>query len=397
MGVAEAAGRRRGGPLGGVRVLDVSVVGPASRCTRILADFGAEVVKVGPVAGRGPAGATPAFFAYGAGRGYRQARIDVRDDDGRAAFLALAGSADVIVESFRPGVVKRLGIGYEAVREVNERIVYCSTSGYGQDGPRSSWAGHDVDYLAVSGYLAMSAQVKGGKPPLPGATIADAAAGGMHAALSIMAALLEREGTGEGAYLDVSVADGALSLTALVVEENLATGAEPAPGHDVLSGRFACYGTYEAADGKWVAVGAIEPKFFANLCGALGCEKWVRHQYDDVFQDEIRAELADAFSGQDRDTWIARLGGADTCVAPVLEPSEVSKDAQYMSRGVFVQAEHPRSGEFLQLGPVLAGMPKVSEPVVVPDADETETRDLLIGAGLDESEVEELIEKGVVA
>jgi len=378
-------------------VLDLSVVGPASRCTRLLADFGAEVVKVGPVPGRGPAQADPPFFSYSAGRGFKQARIDVRETDGRDAFLSLAAASDVVVESFRPGVVARLGIGYSDVATLNPRIVYCSTSGYGQDGPRSAWAGHDVDYLAVSGYLAMTAPGADGTPPLPGATIADSAAGGMHAALSIMAALLEREATGLGTYLDVAVADGALWLMSLAVEEHLATGAEPAPGHDVLSGRYACYGIYKTADGKAVAVGAIEPKFFAKLCKVLECEGLAAHQYDNARQEEVRAGLVAAFLREDRDTWVAKLAGVDTCVAPVLEPREVADDSQYLERGVFVEAEHPVKGRFRQVGPLLAGMPDVAEPVMLPDQSATDTRELLEAAGVSVMKIDELISRGVLA
>ena len=400
-------------------MLDLSTVGPASRCTRILGDFGAKVVKVGPVPGRGQAPTEPPFFSYGGARGYERAKIDVRDDEGREAFLALAAKADVVVESFRPGVVDRLGIGYEAVTARNPGIVYCSTSGYGQDGPRSGWAGHDVDYLAVSGYLAMSAPAEGGAPPLPGATIADAAAGGMHAALSIMATLIARQSTGKGAYLDVAVADGALWLMSLAVDEHLATGSSPRPGHDVLSGRYACYGNYEAADGRFIAVGAIEPKFFANLCNALGCAKWIEHQYDDAVQDEIRADIATAFARRDRDTWVDELAGADTCVAPILEPAEVAGDAQYRHRGVFVEVEHPTEGRFLQVGPLLAGMrpaepaepaepggpadlqapgvSKVERRVLLPDPDKTQTRELLEAAGVPAEKVAAMQSRGVLA
>jgi alpha-methylacyl-CoA racemase len=380
-----------------VTVLDLSTVGPAARCTRILGDFGAKIIKIGPVPGRGPAQTEPPYFSYGGGRGYERAKLDLRDEEGREAFLALAARADVVVESFRPGVVDRLGIGYEHVSVRNPGIVYCSTSGYGQDGPRSGWAGHDLDYLAVSGYLAMSAPSDGSAPPLPGATVADAAAGGMHAALSIMAALLARRSAGKGAYLDVAVADGALWLMSLAVDEHLATGSSPRPGHDVLSGRYACYGNYRTADGRFVAVGAIEPKFFANLCGALGCSKWAEHQYDDESQDEIRADLAAAFACRDRDSWVSELAGADTCVAPVLEPAEVANDVQYRYRKVFVEAEHPKHGRFSQVGPVLAGMLAAAEPVVLPDAEITETDALLRAAGVAPEKVETMRSRGVLA
>jgi alpha-methylacyl-CoA racemase len=385
------------GPLGGVVVLDLSSVGPAARCTRMLADYGATVVKIGPVPGRGPAPVVPPFYAYSAHRGMRRVHMDVRDAEGRDAFLALAARADVVVESFRPGVVDRLGIGYAAVRAVNPGIVYCSTSGYGQDGPRAAWAGHDLDYLAVGGYLAATGPRADGGPPIPGATIADAAAGGMHAALAVCAALVSRPGTGQGTYLDVSVADGVLWLMSLAADEHLATGTEPGPGHDVLTGRYACYDTYRAADGGWLAVAAIEAKFFANLCRALGCEQWVARQYDDDVQDAIRADLAAAFARRRRDEWVAELSGADTCVAPVQTVAEISTDPQYASRGAVVEAKHAGRGTFRQVGAVLAGMAVLAEPVCVPGDGGTDTDELLVAAGLPPERVAELRARAVIA
>jgi alpha-methylacyl-CoA racemase len=385
------------GPLAGIVVLDLSSVGPAARCTRLLADYGAMVVKIGPVPGQGPAPVTPPFFAYSAQRGMRRILLDVRDRDGRDAFLALAAGADVVVESFRPGVVERLGIGYDAVRAVNNAVVYCSTSGFGQDGPRSGWAGHDLNYLAVGGYLAATGPRADGGPPIPGATIADAAGGGMHAALAICAALAGRTSTGEGTFLDVSVADGVLWLMSLTADEHLATGTEPGPGHDVLTGRYACYDTYRTGDGKWLAVAAIEAKFFANLCRALHCEQWTPHQYDDDVQDAVRADLAAAFARRDRDDWVAELSGADTCVAPVQAVAEIGADPQYAFRGAVVEAKHIGRGTFRQVGPILAGMEKLAEPVCVPDTELTDTDELLARAGIPAERVAELRARKVVA
>ena len=384
------------GPLQGVTVLDLSTVGPAARCTRLLADYGATVVKVGSIPGRGPGQIEPAFHAYGGRRAMRRVRLDVRDDDGRAAFMALAAGADVVVESFRPGVVDRLGIGAVAVREVNPGIVYCSTSGYGQSGPRAAWAGHDLDYLAVGGFLASTGRRADGGPPVPGATVADSAAGGMHAALAVMAALHGRARSGEGAYLDVSVADGVLWLMSLAVDEHLATGSQPGPGHDVLTGRYACYDTYAAADGRWLAVGAIEPKFFANLCRALGCDRWAEHQYDDDAQVAMRADLAAAFARRDRDSWVAELAGADTCVAPVQSVAELADDPQLAHRGALVEAKHETHGTFRQVGAVLAGMSRPEEPVALRSGDDTDTDVLLAAAGLDAPRIAELHRRGVV-
>jgi crotonobetainyl-CoA:carnitine CoA-transferase CaiB-like acyl-CoA transferase len=343
-------------PLEGVTVLDLSTVGPGPRCTRILADYGAAVVKIG--APRAGMQIEPAAWAYGGGRGWRHLRIDLKSSSGREEFLSLARDADVVLESYRPGVVERLGIGFETVRAVNPRIVYCSTSGYGQTGPAAGWAGHDLDYLAMGGYLAMSGRRADGGPALPGATIADAAAGGMHAALAILAALLRRAKTGAGEYLDVAVAEGVLSLMALAIDEHLATGGQPGPGRDLLTGRYACYDVYRARDGKWLAVGAIEPHFWANLCRALGCERWIAHQTDDAAQEKVRADLRAAFARRDRDAWVEALAPADTCVAPVYEVPELVRDPHFGARGAFTNG---------QVAPILAGQRSASSSARQPD------------------------------
>ncbi len=354
------------GLLQGVRVLDLSTVGPAARCARILSDYGATVVKVGAPPGKQ---VEPAWWAYAAGRGMKRIRLDLKSDAGREAFLRMVSSCDVVIESFRPGVAARLGIGYEDVRRVNEAIVYCSTSGYGQAGPRASWAGHDLDYLAVAGFLHCGGRRGDGGPALPGATIADAAAGGMHAAIAILAALLRRRATGAGRYLDVAVADGVLQLMALQVDEHLATGAVPGPGSSLLTGRYACYDVYAAADGRWLALAAIEPAFWANLCRALGLERWIPHQLDDERQDEIREALRRVFAGKDRDAWVAELGPSNTCVAPVHSVPELVADAQLAARGAFVEAEHPERGRFRQVGPLLAGTHGESATEALRDAE----------------------------
>ena len=382
--------------LEGVTVLDLSTVGPGTRCTRILADFGARVVKVGAPPRKAGVQVEPLFYAYSARRGWQQVRLDLKAPEGRDAFLRLAANADVVLESYRPGVVDRLGIGYEAVRAVNPRIVYCSTSGYGQDGPAASWAGHDINYLAVGGYLHTSERGEGGKPPIPGATIADSAAGGMHASLSIMAALMRRERTGEGEYLDVSVAEGVLGLMSLYIDDHLATGATPGPGHDVLTGRYAFYDTYRCRDGGWVAVGAIEAHFYRNLCKALGCEQWSEHQYDDSVQDAVRADFRAAFARRDRDDWVAELAPADTCVAPVHSIDEVANDPHLNARGAFSEAVHPERGTFRQVGYVLAGMDAPAGPAEARDARITQTDQLLGEAGMDAATLASLREQGII-
>lgn len=382
--------------LQGMTVLDLASVGPAARCTRLLADYGARVVKVGPPPRKSGMQIDPAYHAYAGSRFMKRVRIDLKAPEGKAAFLKLAEQADVVVESFRPGVVARLGIGYEDLRRVNERIIYCSTSGYGQDGPLASWAGHDLNYLAFGGYLHCSGRRADGGPALPGASVADSAAGGMHAAIAILAALLRREQTGQGEYLDVSVVEGVLSLSALHIDEHLATGALPGPGHDILTGRYACYGTYQAGDAKWLAVGAIEPGFYANLCKALGCEKWIPHQLDDAVQEQIRGDFRSAFRKRDRAEWVAELGPGDCCVAPVNDIAEIVADPHLNQRGAFCEAEHAEHGRFRQLAPALAGMNPVEAVVAVRSSSETDTRELLREVGLPEATFEKLRGAGIV-
>lgn len=391
-GEAAAAASGSGGPLlAGVRVLNLASVGPAARAGRWLADYGAEVVNVGAVPSRGAVQITPVFHAYSGHRGMRRILLDLKAERGRETFLRMAAHAQVVIESFRPGVTDRLGIGYEAVRAGNPTIVYCSTTGFGQNGPSSQWAGHDLDYLAVGGYLAVGEPGARGNPALPGATLADSAGGGMHAVIAILAALVK----GEGAYLDVSVADGVLALMSLAVDEYLATGSEPGYRHSMTSGRYACYGTYQAGDGRWLAVAAIEPKFWANLCRLLGLEKWAAHQTADALQDQIRADVAEVLASKDRDAWIAILAGADTCVAPVLTVAEVARDAQYLSRGAFVEAVHPEHGELRQTAPLLAGMLRAELPYQLPVG--THSAQVLGEAGFTEAEIKELLEEGTVA
>ena len=333
-------------PLDGITVLDLASVGPAARTSRWLADFGARVIKVGPTPKQSGVQIVPPFYAYGGHRSMERVLLDLKADEGREAFLKLAAMADVVIESFRPGVVDRLGIGFEDVRIVNPGIVYCSTSGYGQSGPKSQWAGHDINYLAVSGYLDCSGRTAEGGPALPGATVADSAAGGMHAVISILAALVARGTTGEGQHLDVAVADGAVALMSLYVDEYLATGTVPGPGHNILTGRYACYDVYRCADDRWVAVGAIEPHFYANLCKLIGCEQWLDHQLDDDVQDQVRADFAAAFATRTMAEWVDELGPANTCVSPVATVPELVEDDHFRAREAIITA-HRRSSRWL--------------------------------------------------
>ncbi len=384
--------------LAGITVLDLSSVGPAARTSRWLADYGARVVKIGPVPKHAGVQIVPPFYAYSGHRAMERVLLDLQSPAGREAFLRLAARADVVIESFRPGVVARLGIDAEAVRAANPGVVYCSTSGYGQHGPRAQWAGHDINYLAVGGYLDCTGRGAGGGPALPGATVGDAAGGGMHAVMAILAALVRRSRTGAGATLDVSVADGVLALMALSVDEYLATGVVPGPGHNILTGRYACYDVYRCADDRWLAVGAIEPRFYANLCRALGCERWLEAQTDDAAQDAIRADFCAAFARKPRDEWIALLGPGDACVSEVASVPELVHSEHFRARGVFVRAvAEDGAREVEQVGWPLAGMEPSSERPALRPATRTDTDALLGEIGYSAAEIAALRDEGVAA
>ena len=382
--------------LKGYNVLDLASVGPAARASRILADYGMNIIKVAPVAAKGAKQIDPVFHAYGAGRGTQKIRVDLKSDAGREAILRLAKSVDVVIESYRPGVAARLGVGYEDLKKVNPKIVYCSTSGYGQDGPYAQWVGHDINYLAVGGFLGCSGTDAEGKPAIPGATVADSAGGGMHAALSIIAALLNAEKTGAGSYLDVSITDGVLNLMSLYLDQYLATGEETRPNNAVLTGKYAWYGIYTCGDGQHISVGAIEGHFFKNLCRLLDCEAFSGSQYDAAKQDDMRAAFAARFKTKSRDEWVGILAGADTCTAPVLSISEVTTDIHLRARKTYMNARHPEKGTFEQLSAVLAGGERSQPEHQVRLAGETDTDAVFARAGFSADELAALKHSGVV-
>ena len=355
------------------------------------------MVKVGAPPKAGATPLVPPFHAYSGQRGLERAQFDLKSPAGRDAFLRLAAGSDVVIESFRPGVVDRLGIGYDAVRAVNPGVVYCSTSGYGQTGPAAARAGHDLNYLAAGGYLHMSERTAEGRPPLPGATVADIAAGGLHAAAAILAALVGRARTGEGTYLDVSVADGVLWMLSLYIDEYLATGEAPGPGHYILTGRYACYDVYPAGDGGWLAVGAIEPVFWANLCRLLGLERWIEHQSDDAVQDGSgptsgpRWRPAPVTSGWP--CWPTPTRAWPPCsTSPRSWPTPRSPPGAPSSRPG-PRAGPRRSASWRRCWPA----PPAEDVYDLPDPSVTDTEALLAAAGMPADEIEALLAEGVIA
>ncbi len=323
---------RLGRPLAGIRVVDLSRLLPGPWCSLLLADLGAEVIKVEtPLAGD-YARIAPAELGFGGvfeavNRGKRSIAVNYRLPRGREVVLRLAATADVFLESSMPGQLARRGLDAAAVRAVNPRIVYCSLSGYGQDGPYRDRPGHDLDYLAIGGLLALLGPA-GARPVPPGVQLADVA-GGTLAALEILAALFRRERTGEGAVLDVAVLDAIVAWLGTLGAGAATAGVVPGP----LAGTFPCYAVYPAADGSYLALGALEPPFWVAFCRAVGREDLVPRQYDASALPEVAAILA----SRPRSAWLADLGD-DTCIAPVNTPAEAHRDPHLRARGLVAGA-----------------------------------------------------------
>ncbi len=396
------------GPLSDVRVLDLTRLLPGGFCSLLLADFGADVVKVEDT-GMGdyvrwappfygsdeqqPLGTRSALY-LALNRGKRSIRLDLKSDAGRDAFLRLAGDYDVVLESFRPGVLDKLGCGYDALREANPRLVYCAITGYGQTGPNAQRAGHDMNYLGLNGLLGLTGEPEG-RPIQSAGQIADLGGGALMAAFGVMAALRERDRSGEGQLVDVSMTDGSLAWLAMVAAQYLCDGVVPRRGRGSLNGGIACYLPYEAADG-WVTCGALEPKFWRNFCEGVGRPDLVDKQFAAPDSDDGR-EIAAVFRERTRDEWKAFNDEHDAMIEPILDLDEALDSELVREREMVVEIEQP------QLGPVrLLGLPvKLSrtagDPTRPAPALGEHTEEVLAEAGLAAEEIAALIESGAAA
>ncbi len=389
-------------PLAGVRVLDLTRLLPGPMCTLYLADLGADVVKVehtqaGDYArslaltpGKPRRGATAWYRALN--RNKRSLAIDLKSVSGRAAFMALAARADVIVEGFRPGVVAALGVDYERVRAVNPRVVYCALSGHGQTGPRRLAAGHDINYLGYAGALHYSGE-RARPPALANLQIADLLGGAATAAIGILGSLLGAQRSGQGRFVDVAMTDAVLAHQMFLLGALEDTGAVPPRGEDLLTGGVPCYGVYATSDGRHLAVGALEAKFWRALCEAVGRPDLVPLQFATGAQgEETRAALERIFEGATLAQWRQRLEGVDCCVTPVLTFDEALADAQFAARAMI----RTRPDGARQFAPPFALTPPAFEVTRDAPAHGQHSRDVLREAGLDDAAIAALIAEGAV-
>ena len=386
--------------LDGIRILDFTRLLPGPFGTMLLADLGADVVKIEapeggdyarwypPMFGSG-SNAMGAFFAS-INRGKRSLSINLKTPRGVDLLRKLASTADVLIESFRPGVMSRLGLGPEDLRQDNRGLIYCAISGYGQTGPFVDRAGHDLNYLAVGGALEQTAAA-GEAPHPPGFQLADIFGGGMYAALSIVAALFSRERRGEGAELDISMTDGAATTLAPLFARLAAGDRMPKRGEDQLTGALPCYRVYPTADDKFMSLGALEPKFWTGFCLAVGKSDWVHRGFDSALTKEVK----NLFRTKSRDEWALVFADHDVCCEPVLDASEAMETELFRARNFFFELGAPdRAVTFQTATPVT---PIMSQQALLPPPKLGEhSVEVLAEAGLDDAEIRALLDDSVI-
>jgi alpha-methylacyl-CoA racemase len=391
--------------LSDIKVLDLSRLLPGGFCSLLLADFGADVLKVedtgmgdyvrwSPPYHEGADDTAKSALFLALNRGKRSIRLNLKEETGREVLLRLVRSHDVLLESFRPGVMERLGVGYERLREENPGLVYCAITGYGQDGPYTARSGHDMNYLGLNGLLGLTGDA-GGPPVQAAGQIADVGGGALTAAFGILAALRERERSGEGQLVDVSMFDGSLAWLALVAARYLADGQTPARGGLELAGSLICYRPYACKDG-WVTLGALEPKFWQAWCRGVGREDLIEKQFSAPGSD-AHAEVEQVFLTRTRDEWTEFASQHDCCLEPVLDLDEALDSELVRAREMVVRIDQPGTD-----GVDLLGVPvKLSRTPGAPagpgPALGEHTREVLTALGYSETEIGALLESGAAA
>lgn len=386
--------------LDGIRIVDMALFGPGPFCATILGDLGADIIKIhepnathrrGPILLQFPD--SPTFPGL---RNCKMMGLNLKSESGISIFHDLIKTADVFVESYRPGVMKRLGIDYDSLCRVKPDIIYASLTGFGQDGPYRDIVGHDINYISIAGLLGLTGST-GGPPALPGTLVADFAAGGMSAAIGIITALLAREKTGTGQYVDVAMTDGVVGLMYERINPYLNDGEESTRGDSMFTGHWPWYNVYETKDGKYISIGAYEPHFYKNLCELLGCKKYIEHQWTEgTVREDILRFFKKKFLEKTRDEWIEILRKKDTCVAPVYSIKEVVKDPQLLHRGTISELPHPKLGKVKQCGPMfkLSKSPFRARNWCTRFGEHTEK--IMLELGYDTMQIEELRRAGVI-
>ncbi len=389
-------------PLAGIRVLDLTRLLPGPVCSLHLADLGADVIKIedpGPGdysrhrKGGEKASLAPVFGQIN--RNKRSLKLDLKQADGVQAFMDLVAESHVVLEGFRPGVMARLGVDYARVRARNPGIVFCAISGYGQDGPLRDVAGHDINYCSYAGVLHQSG-ARGGPPTIPNLQIADLLGGALSAVMGILAALVDAQRSGEGRYVDVAMTDCTLAHNVVPFARATWEGEARPRGEDALNGGLPCYGVYETADGGYMALGALEAKFWQAFCEAVARPDLIEHHMvSGETADRVRGEVAQIFRSSSRDAWVERLAGVDCCASPVLSPAEARHHPHLVERGMFVTSDDADITSDQLAFPLHMSDFAFSVERPAPGHGE-HSREILAQIGYDEERIGELQNKGVI-
>ncbi len=377
------------GPLKGLRIIELASIGPGPMCAMLLADMGADVVRIDRTEPSGLGVPMDKRFEV-SGRSRRSVALDLKSPAGRDAVLRLVAGADMLIEGFRPGVAERLGLGPVDCHARNPGLVYGRMTGFGQSGPLSQAAGHDLNYIALTGALHAIGPA-GGKPVPPLNLVGDYGGGALYLAMGLLAALHERKASGRGQVVDAAMVDGAASLASIFYGLTAAGSWTDQRGANLLDGGAPFYDTYETADGRYVSIGALEPKFFAEMAQRIGLdERFVKRQYDRKLWPEMRAAMAAILRGKTRDEWCTLLEGSDACFAPVLTIEEAPRHAHALSRGAFVEVAGG-----VQPGPAPRFERSGSRPPQPAPAIGTHTDEVLAEAGFSADEIAALHAGGI--
>ena len=389
-------------PLNSIKILDLSSLLPGSLCTQILADLGADVLKIeNPNGGDNfrwtpPIVKTLGSYFHVMNRNKRGIKLNLRDQKGREILLKMVSEADVLVESFSPETMKKWGLGYDDLKSINPQMIYCSLTGFGQDGPYKGRPAHDINLLGISGILDLLGE-RGGRPIVPAIQIAGVGGGSLNAALGIMAGLLRRERTGKGQYLDVSLLDGLTPFLGMVMSQYMTEGQIPQRGETLVGGGYAFYNVYETADAKFLALGCLEEKFWKEFCKAVGREDIIRDQFaSSPRREELIEEVQSIILQRTRQEWVGVFDRYDICFSPVNSLKEALEDPHIQHRGLWFKYAHPVDGNVPQQAFPIKFSDDQPDLRMHPPGLGEHTEEILREMGYTDIEIEELSKRGII-
>jgi crotonobetainyl-CoA:carnitine CoA-transferase CaiB-like acyl-CoA transferase len=385
-------------PLKGFRLLDLSRLLPGPYCSLLLADLGMEVLKVEDPEGgdylriMGRMGKRENAFFLSLNRNKKSITLNLKTKEGKEIFYKLIEMYDIVLEGFRPGVMDRLGIGFKELRKRNPRVIFCSLSGYGQDGPYRERSGHDINYIGLAGILELTGARKGA-PIIPGVQMADIGGGGMMSAIAILAAIIHREKTGEGQLLDISMLDGIISWLSIYAGKYFIDQELPMRGEMLLNGGYACYQVYPTKDEKHMSLGALEPQFWKNFCEAIERRDIIFKQFiEGEEQFRIIEEIQGLFKKKTQKEWVHFFKNVDACCEPILTLEEVFRHPQVLHRQMIKEIEDPVEGKIRQVGNPIKSSQFSFEVHTPPPQEGENTMEILKAIGYSEEEIKHLKE-----